>query len=178
MPAKMWKGALIALAVATATATAAPAEAYTLYRSVQSADPDNTVRWSAANFGVSGSPPILTFYHFANDAEARRAMPTAHCFVKIDVGDVVNPLPGTTVQIGNADIRVNAAPFDQPLAFPWTATFDNNPAGLWGIEKTVLVATATNTGASRVAAAGFMSLATTPGSGVTVIDGIFRCTAT
>ncbi|MBD9647539.1 hypothetical protein IB267_04125 [Ensifer sp. ENS09] len=90
---------------------------------------------------------------------------------------LANPALGATAQIGDADIHVNAARVDQPLAFPWTATFDNNPAGHWAIAKTVLVSPTSNAAASRVAAAGFMSLATAPGSGVTVINGLYpNCT--
>lgn len=174
-----WNGALLALTVAATTAMAAPAsaEAYALYRGVTATLPAGTVSWVAANFGVSGSPPMLTFFHFASDDAARLAMPSAQCIVKVDIGAVVNPALGATAQIGDSDIQVNAARVDQPLAFPWTATFDNNPAGHWAIAKTVLVSPTSNAAASRVAAAGFMSLATAPGSGVTVINGLYpNCT--
>jgi hypothetical protein len=157
-----------------------PAYAYSVYRSV-TADQHGVVIWQQVNFGVSGQPPTLSFFYYPNDVAARTAMPNAQCFVKVDLGNLVNPMVGTQVPVGNANIPVGANPNDNPRPFPWNITFDNMPPGHWSIAKGQIVlnpGVTSNAAASRVAAAGFRSLATTAGSGVTVVDGTVQpCTA-
>jgi hypothetical protein len=159
---------LTGLVVLGATSSA---QAYSAYRSV-AANAGGVVVWTAANFGVGGNPSTLSFFHFVDDNAARAGLPAAQCFVKVDLGNLVGPLPGTQIPVGNAGIPVNGAPVDNPRAFPWNITFDNVPPGHWSIAKTEIQnPTSSNNAASRVAAAGFQSLATTVGSGVTVING-------
>lgn len=152
-----------------------PAHAYSVYRSV-TANAGGVVVWTAANFGVSGQPaPTLSFFYYLDDNAARAGLPAAQCFVKVDLGNLVNPLVGTQVPVGNANIPVNGNPGDNPRAFPWNITFDDNPPSHWSIAKTEIQnPPSTNAAASRVAAAGFQSLATTGGSGVTVINGLLQ----
>ncbi|MFK0165194.1 hypothetical protein [Rhizobium sp. NPDC090279] len=153
--------------------------AYPVYRSV-TANAGGVVVWNAANFGVSGQPvPTLSFFHFVDDNAARAGLPDAQCLVKVDLGNLVNPLVGTQVPVGNPGIPVNGAPGDNPRPFPWNITFDDNPPGHWSIAKTEIQnPPSSNNAASRVAAAGFQSLATTGGSGVTVVNGLLpNCAA-
>lgn len=148
-----------------------PAHAYDVYRSVL-ADAGGAVVWAAANFGVSGAPPTLSFFHFADDNAARQGLPAAQCFVKVDLANTgANPLVGAQDTVGNVGIPVGGAAIDQPQPFPWAITFDNNPAGHWSIDRAQISTVGTNAAASRVAASGFHNLATTPASGVTIIDG-------
>ncbi|MFK0273141.1 hypothetical protein ACIQUG_05670 [Ensifer sp. NPDC090286] len=153
-----------------AAAGSAPAQAYSLYRTMQT-DRSGSLRWIAANFGVSGPSPGLHLFHYANDAAARAAMPNAPCLLKIDLPEIASPKPGSAAPVGESRISVDAGRMDQPHPFPWSAEFDNNPAGHWAIPRSQISAVPTNNAASRVAAAGFRSLATTPGSGVTVVNG-------
>lgn len=165
----------IALVVLGATG---PAHAYSVYRKVTADAVTGVVVWTAANFGVSGAPPTLSFFYYANDGAARVAMPDAQCFVKVDLPGIENPQPNDASTVGNADIPVNGAVGDQPRPFPWTIVFDNNPAGHWSIAKPQITDAVTNAAASRVSAAGFQSLATTAGSGVVVINGtLHNCAA-
>ncbi|MGV1760124.1 hypothetical protein ACQZ6F_30140 [Rhizobium sp. A22-96] len=160
------------LAVPGALGAVNPAYAYSVYRAVTADARSGVVIWYAANFGVSGNPPSLTFFHFPNDDAARAAIPNAQCLVKMDLGNLVAPVVGKHVPVGNAAIPVNASPSDNPRAFPWSMTFNNNPPGHWSVAKTEIQnPPSTNAAASRVAAAGFQSLATASGSGVTVING-------
>jgi hypothetical protein len=159
------------------------AHAYSVYRSV-TATPTGAVRWDQGNFGVSGQPtPTLSFFYYPDDGAARIAMPAAQCFVKVDLGNLNDPMVDTHIPVGNALIEVGAAPADNPRPFPWEITFDNNPLGHWSIAKAQIVQdpqVTSNAAAGRVAAAGFRSLATTAiaGSGVTVAHGILpNCTA-
>ena len=160
------------LAASTGLGMVTPAPAYSVYRSV-TANEGGVVVWTAANFGVGGQPtPTLSFFYYLDDNAARAGMPAAQCFVKVDLGNLINPLVGTQIPVGNVHIPVNAAPGDNPRAFPWNITFDDNPPGHWSIAKTEIQnPTSSNNAASRVAAAGFQSLATTGGSGITVIIG-------
>ena len=147
------------------------AQAYSAYRSV-TANAGGVVIWNAGNFGVSGPVPTLSFFYFVDDNAARAGLPAAQCFVEVDLGALVNPVVGTQVPVGNPGIPVNANPADNPRPFPWNITFDDNPPGHWSIAKTEIQnPPSSNNAASRVAAAGFQSLATTGGSGVTVING-------
>lgn len=147
------------------------AQAYSAYRSV-TANAGGVVIWTLVNFGVGGAPPTLSFFHFADDNAARAGMPAAQCFVKVDLGALVNPLPGTQIPVGNAGIHFNANPADNPRPLPWNITFDNVPPDHWSIAKTEIQnPPSSNNAASRVAAAAFQSLATTVGSGVIVING-------
>ncbi|ANP91674.1 MULTISPECIES: hypothetical protein [Rhizobium/Agrobacterium group] len=155
-----------------------PAHAYSVYRRVTADAMTGIVVWTAANFGVSGNPPTLSFFYYPDDGAARAAMQEAQCFVKVDLGDLINPQEGAQAAVGNADIPVNAAPADQPRPFPWMIGFDNNPPGHWSIARPQITNAVTNAAASRVAAAGFRSLATTDNSGVTVINGtLLNCRA-
>lgn len=61
-----------------------PANAYSVYRSVGSTQGD-AANWTATSFSVSGFPTALTFFYFSNDSAARAAMPSAQCFVKVDL---------------------------------------------------------------------------------------------
>lgn len=154
------------------------AHAYSVYRRVTADAGTGIVVWTAANFGVSGNPPTLSFFHYADDGAARLAMPDAQCFVKVDLPGVNNPQPGDQSTVGNAAIPVNGAPIDQPRPFPWVIVFDNNPAGHWSIARAEITNVATNAAASRVSAAGFQSLATTISSNVIVINGnLVNCRA-
>jgi hypothetical protein len=155
-----------------ALGAASSAHAYSVYRSV-TANGEGVVVWTAANFGVSGQPaPTLSFFYFLDDNAARAGLPAAQCFVKVDLGNLINPLVGTQIPVGNVNIPVNGAPGDNPRAFPWNITFDDNPPSHWSIAKTEIQNPLTsNAAASRVAAAGFQSLATTGGSGVIVVNG-------
>lgn len=165
--------ALVALGATSA------AHAYSVYRSV-TANAGGVVVWTAVNFGVSGQPtPTLSFFYFLDDNAARAGLPAAQCFVKVDLGNLNNPLVGTQVPVGNAGIPVNGAVGDNPNPFPWNITFDDNPPGHWSIAKTEIQnPVSTNAAAGRVAAAGFQSLATTGGSGVTVVNGLLpNCAA-
>lgn len=158
--------------------------AYSVYRSV-TADGGGVVVWTSQNFGVSAGPPppppnpprlpTLSFFHYADDNAARAGLPNAQCFVKVDLGNLVNPLVGTQVPVGAANIPVNGAPGDNPRPFPWNITFDDDPPGHWSIAKSQIQnPESSNAAASRVAAAGFQSLATTGGSGVTVVNGLLH----
>ncbi len=160
------------LAVSGALGAVNPACAYSVYRAVTADARSGVVVWHPANFGVSGPPPSLAFFYFPNDDAARSGMPTAQCLVKMDLGNLVAPVVGKHVPVGNAAIPVNASPSDNPRAFPWSMTFDNNPPSHWSVAKTEIQnPPSTNAAASRVAAAGFQSLATAGGSGVTAING-------
>jgi len=145
------------------------AHAYSVYRRV-TAGPNGVVVWAAANFGVGGNPSTLSFFHFEDDDVARAAMPAAQCFVKVEL-DLHDPQPGATTQVGNPYIVFPTKPADQPRPFPWTIVFDNDPGDHWSIPKPEITDATSNNAASRVAAAGFRSLATTSGSNVTVING-------
>ncbi|OWK25057.1 hypothetical protein AJ87_15065 [Rhizobium yanglingense] len=147
------------------------AHAYSVYRRV-TAKEGGVVVWTAANFGVSGRVPTLSFFYYLDDNAARAGMRAAQCFVKVDLGKLVNPLVGTQVPVGNAKMPVNGNLRDNPRTSPWNITFDDNPPGHWSIAKTEIQnPPSSNAAASRVAAAGFQSLATTGGSGVTVVNG-------
>lgn len=149
-----------------------PANAYSIYRGVSTTAGTGAVIWNAANFGVSGGPPTLSFSYYATDALAQVGLPQYDCLIKVDLvntGPVPNPQAQDTV--GNVNIAVGGNPVDQPLVFPWTALFDNNPAGHWSIARGVISGAGANNAASRVAAASFAILATTALSNVTVIDG-------
>lgn len=150
--------------------TISTAHAYSVYRSV-TADATGAVSWVAANFGVSGNPPTLSFFYFASDVDARQGLPNAQCFVKVDLVNTNNPQPNDHDNVGYANIPVGGNVVDQPRPFPWTITFDNNPAGHWSIARPDVTAVATNAAASRVSAAGFNSLATSDNAGVSVING-------
>lgn len=161
----------VVFAALAALGLASPAMAYSVYRSVAADAVTGAVTWNAANFGVSGNPPTLSFFYFASDVAAQAGLPAAQCFVKVDLPNTVAPVPGNHDQVGNAGIPVGANPADQPLPFPWQIVFDNNPAGHWSIPKAQITTAPANNAASRVAAAGFHSLATTGGSGVTIVNG-------
>jgi hypothetical protein len=151
-----------------------PAHAYDVYRSVAANPGTGAVTWTVANFGVSGHPPTLSFFHFANDGAAQQRFPAAQCFVKVNLANTApNPLPNAQDTVGNAAIAiVGANPVDQPQPFPWTIVFDNNPAGHWSIARAEMSALGPNAPAGRVAAAGFHTLAVhAGGAGVTVING-------
>ncbi|MFW8584004.1 hypothetical protein ACOJBM_00780 [Rhizobium beringeri] len=50
-----------------------PAHAYSVYRRVTADAMTGIVVWTAANFGVSGNPPTLSFFYYPDDgAGARR----------------------------------------------------------------------------------------------------------
>ncbi|MCI9865039.1 hypothetical protein RHIZ_03665 [Rhizobium skierniewicense] len=164
--------------VALALGAFSPAHAYPVYRSVTANAATGVVVWTKDNFGVSGTPPTLSFFHYDNDAAARDGLPLAQCFVKVDLPDGDPPKPGDAANVGNADIPVNASEADKPKPFPWVITFDNDPPGHWSIARSQITDATTNAAASRVAASGFQSLATTAGSKVTVINGTLEnCTA-
>lgn len=165
--------------VALALGAFSPAHAYSVYRSVTANAATGVVVWTKDNFGVSGTPvPTLSFFYYASDAEAVAAMADAQCFVKVDLPDGDPPKPGAEANVGNADIPVNASEADKPKPFPWVITFDNDPPGHWSIARSQITDATTNAAASRVAASGFQSLATTAGSMVTVINGTLKnCTA-
>lgn len=156
------------LTVFTTLGAISPAHAYYVYHGVTADAETGIVVWTQrASFGVSGQPiPTLSFN--ADPA----AIPDAQCFVRVDLIDVDNPQTGDEALVGNPDIHFEVVDTDQPRPFPWTIVFDNNPAGHWGIAKAQMTDAATNAAAGRVAAAGFKALATTPGSNVTVINGI------
>lgn len=161
----------IALAAFAALGSVSPAMAYSVYRAVNADATTGVVAWNAANFGVSGNPPTLSFFYFASDTAAQAGMATAQCFVKVDLPNTNAPVQGDHDNVGNAAIHFVANPADQPQAFPWQIDFDNVPPGHWSIPKAQITAAAANNAASRVAAAGFHSLATTDGSGVTIVNG-------
>lgn len=167
----------VLLAASSGLGMVSPAYAYSVYRSV-TADAGGVVIWTAANFGVSGAPPTLSFFYFLDDNAARAGLPAAQCFVKVDLGALVGPVPGTQIPIGNG-IVFNANPADNPRPLPWNMNFDNVPPGHWSMAKTEIQnPTSSNAAASRVAAAAFQALATTGGSGVTVINGqLANCAA-
>jgi len=148
-----------------------PAHAYSVYRSVTANAVTGVVAWGPANFGVSGTPPTLSFFYFASDMAARTGLPAAQCFVKVDLANTNNPQPNDHDTVGNVGIAFVAAPADQPQPFPWTIVFDNNPPGHWSIARPQISTTGTNAAASRVASIGFNALATTGGSGVTIVNG-------
>ncbi len=156
---------------ALAFGAVSPAYAYSVYRSVTANPATGVVIWNKDNFGVSGNPPTLSFFYFETDDAARAGLPNAQCFVKVDLPDADAPEPGAEADVGNADIPVNAQPGDLPKPFPWVITFDNDPAGHWSIARSQITDATTNAAASRVAASGFQSLATTVGSYVGVIAG-------
>ncbi|ACM28892.1 hypothetical protein G6L94_20125 [Agrobacterium rhizogenes] len=163
-----------------ALGTASAANAYSVYRSVNANPGTGVVDWTLASFGVSGTPPTLSFFHNPNDDAARTATPAAQCFVKVYLGELIGPLVGTQVPVGNAGIPtpVSPNPLDHPRPFPWNITFDSIQPGHWSIARAQIVDDTTNAAASRVAAAGFRILATRAGSGVTVINGTLgNCTA-
>lgn len=163
------------LAVSGAMGIVKPAYAYSVYRGVTADARSGAVLWHMANFGVSGYSPGLAFFHFPNDNAARAGLPAAQCVVKVDLGNLVTPVGGDHLPVGNPRTPVNANPSDNPRGFPWYITFDNNPSGHWSITKTAIqYPSSTNAAASRTAAAGFQSLATTNGSGITIIDGQLR----
>ena len=172
------------LAALMGLGTTSSVYAYSVYRSV-TADGGGVVVWTSQNFGVSAGPlpppplpprlPTLSFFHYADDNAARAGLPNAQCFVKVDLGNLVNLLVGTQVPVGNVNIPVNGLPADNPRPFPWNITFDDDPPGHWSIAKAEIQnPQSTNAAASRVAAAGFQSLATTGGSGVTVVNGLLH----
>ncbi|HEX8045060.1 hypothetical protein [Rhizobium sp.] len=165
------------------------AHAYSIYRGVNANAGTGIVDWTLASFGVSAGPapvppnpphlPTLSFFHYADDAAARIGRPAAQCFVKVDLGNLINPALNTQLPIGNVNIPINVTGTYNPRAFPWNITFDNDPADHWSIAKTQIQSPITTNGeASRVAAGAFQSLATAAGSGVTVINGTLgNCTA-
>lgn len=159
------------LAALVGLSAASAANAYSVYRKVTSDAATGVVVWTAANFGVSGPQPTLSFFHYADDAAARLAMPDAQCFVKVDIVGVDNPQPGNSSAVGNIGIVFDARAEDQPRPFPWTINFDNVPAGHWSIPRAEITTMAANNPASRVAAAGFQKLATEIGTTVVVING-------
>lgn len=161
----------IALAALAALGSVSPAMAYSVYRAVDANAVTGAVTWNAANFGVGGNPPTLSFFYFANDAAAQAAFPTRQCFVKVDLPNTNAPVQGDHDLVGNAGIPVGANPADQPQPFPWQIVFDNVPPGHWSIPKAQITTAPANNAASRVAAAGFHALATTGGSGVTIVNG-------
>ncbi|MGV1836913.1 hypothetical protein ACQZ6C_19285 [Rhizobium rhizogenes] len=165
-----------------ALGTASAANAYSVYRSVNANPGTGVVDWTLASFGVSAGPapippnpphlPTLSFFHYADDAAARAGRPAAQCFIKVDLGNLMDPALNTQVPVGNVNIPINGVGGYNPRAFPWNITFDNDPADHWSIAKTQIQSPITTNGeASRVAAAAFQSLATTAGSSVTVING-------
>ncbi|MBD8687012.1 MULTISPECIES: hypothetical protein [unclassified Rhizobium] len=163
--------------VALALGAVSPAYAYSVYRSVTANAATGVVVWTRDNFGVSGNPPTLSFFYFDNDDDARAGLPAAQCFVKVDLPDDA-PAPGDEANVGNADIKFYIDDIFKPKPFPWVITFDNDPPGHWSIARSQITDATTNAAASRVAAAGFQSLATTANSGVTVINGTLEnCTA-
>lgn len=150
------------------------AHAYSVYRSVTADAGTRIIVWTLANFGVSGPTPTLSFRYYVNDIAAKMAQENwdTQCFVKIDLGTLINLQVNDQVPVGNVNIPVNAAAGDNPRPFPWNITFDNVPPGHWSIAKPEIQnPVSSNAAASRVAAAGFRSLATTDGSGVTVVSG-------
>lgn len=162
----------VVFALATALGLASHANAYDVYRRVAAHPGNGAVVWNAANFGVGGHPPTLSFFHFANDPAALVAMPAAQCFVKVDL-PATGPAPilGATDTVGVLGLGFVANPADHAQPFLWTIDFDNNPANHWSIAKAQMTAAASNNAASRVAAAGLHTLALTPGAHVTVVNG-------
>ena len=164
--------------VALALGAVSPAYAYSVYRSVTANAGTGIVVWTKDNFGVSGTPPTLSFFYYASDAAAAAGLPAAQCFVKVYLPGVDAPAPGDEANVGNADVTFNANEDDKPKPFPWIIKFDNTPAGHWSIAKDQITSAASNAAASRVAASGFQALATTAGSNVTVINGtLLNCAA-
>ncbi|WP_104666714.1 hypothetical protein [Ensifer adhaerens] len=163
------------LAIVAIFVAIGPAHAYSVYRAVD-ADPSGVVVWTKVNFGVSGKPiSTLSFFHYASDEEAAKNAKTgkglpAQCLVKVDLGEI-DPSKGDEAQVGNADVKFEAASTDLPKPFPWTIVFDDNPPGHWSIARAEMTSSSSNTAASRVAAAGFKALAITADTGVTVING-------
>ncbi len=153
-----------------------PAHAYSVYRGVDADPKTGIVIWSKDNFGVSGKPiATLSFFHYPSDEEAAKKAKTgrglpAQCLVKVDLGSI-DPHGGDEALVGNPGVQFVVVDTDQPKPFPWTIVFDNNPPGHWSIAKAEMTYSDSNNAASRVAAAGFKALATTGGTGVTVING-------
>lgn len=171
------RGVRATLAVLALVGAVGPAHAYSVYRPVTADVSTGVVIWTASNFGVSGQPAALTFFHFPSDAAARQGIQSAQCFLKVDFLATNDPTPGATDEVGIPAIPVNANPADQPRPFPWIIVFDNNLPGHWSIARNEISNAMTNGAASRVAASGFRSLATT-GSSVTVVNGsLWRCSA-
>ncbi|MEI3854968.1 MULTISPECIES: hypothetical protein [unclassified Ensifer] len=166
------------LAILALVCALSPAYAYSVYRPVTADGSTGVVIWTTSNFGVSGQPAALTFFHFPSDTAARQGMPFAQCFLKVDFLATNNPPVGARDEVGNLAVPVNADPYDQPRPFPWNIVFDNNPPGHWSIARYEISNAMINAAAGRVAAAGFRSLATTVGSNVTVVEGhLSRCSA-
>ncbi|MGV2105323.1 hypothetical protein ACQZ4X_04545 [Agrobacterium vitis] len=172
MPVGKKSRLLVALWIACVDAgLTSSAYAYPVYRGVTAA-PNGVVSWVKENFGVSGAPtPTLSFFHYPDDITARAQMSDAQCFVKVELGALVNLAAGMQIQVGNQDVVFNVNAADNPRAFPWNIVFDDDPAGHWSIARAEIQnPQSTNAAASRVAAAGFQSLAA-GGLGVTVING-------
>ncbi|MGY5810087.1 hypothetical protein ACXHXG_20555 [Rhizobium sp. LEGMi198b] len=160
----------IIFAMLAALAVESPASAYSVYRGVV-ANPLRHVIWDEKNFGVSGATPSLSFFHYADDAAARAALPTFQCIIKIDLGNIAPPpAPGHHLLVGNAGIAVGAFTVDQPRVFPWQIDFDNNPAGHWSIARGA-ISNGNNNAASRVAAAGIANLVFFNNPNIAVING-------
>ncbi|MFW8642245.1 hypothetical protein ACOJBO_02910 [Rhizobium beringeri] len=155
-----------------------PAHAYSVYRRVTADAMTGIVVWTAANFGVSGNPPTLSFFSLSGRWCGARRNQEAQCFVKVDLGDLINPQEGAQAAVGNADIPVNAAPSRSAEAFSLDDRVRQQSARPLSIARPQITNAVTNAAASRVAAAGFRSLATTDNSGVTVINGtLLNCRA-
>lgn len=116
---------LAAAAIAGATAPVAAQTPVTLYRGVQADANTGQVLWTGASFGVSGTPPTLSF--FDNQA----LLPgTPQCVLSFTVTGS-NPVgPGST---GNL-----AVPMPPATRSPWVVAFDQPPAGHWSIAKTAM----------------------------------------
>jgi hypothetical protein len=162
----------IALAASAALGLANPAHAYAVYRGVQ-ANPNGTVIWTAASFGVSGGPATLSFFYAANDHDAQLHVPQNACYVKVVLANTAaNPAVNDHDVVGNDLVAVGGNEADQPQPFPWTIVFDNDPPGHWSIAKDQISSHANNNPASRVAASGFHNLAFNANNyGVTVVNG-------
>ncbi len=149
----------VMLAALAALGAASPTFAYSVYRKVET-DNKARVMWTAESFTVRGDS--LSFYYFPNDAAARAGL-SGRCLVKIDLG---NQRPDPRGEVGNARIPIASAV--RPKPFPWAIVPGSGPR--WIVPRDEIITSASDV-ASTLAAAGFKSLATTPGSNVTVIDG-------
>jgi hypothetical protein len=170
----------VAFSVFTALGLANPAHAYSVYRGVHAHAGAGAVTWTLVSFGVGGHPPTLSFFHFPNDGAATAAanapghpgITGAQCLVRVDLPNTVAvPAPLAVDTVGILGLPVGANPLDLPTLFTWQIVFNNVPPDHWEIARAQITGAAANNPASRVAAAGFHTLANTAGSGVTVING-------
>jgi hypothetical protein len=168
---------LIVAAFAASAAIASSSSA-DVFRGVRAHD-NGVVRWEhdANNFGVSGQPPSLSFFHLPNNVIPQEwaVVNRYDCLIRVFLPDVQEALVG---EAGNIPLQIMHGGASQNFTanFPWRIVNDDNPPGHWSIlGKTILDGilpdfNRSNTLASKVAVAGFRYLAQNDPQ-VTVIPG-------